>query len=751
MNNYVEYYEISKMNDQSLIGLSKKLNLGLSLKEMKLIKKYYTKEKKISTDVELQVIAQEWSEHCSYKSSKIYLKKYIFPVNFGNVVYKGDAGVLKFDKEHYYAIRIESHNHPSNVEPYGGAATGIGGIIRDVLSVGAKPIALADPLFFPPVQLDKKDIPQGTINPRLLVSGVVAGIRDYGNRVGIPTIAGSISFDKSYIGNALVNVGCVGFLSKKELIKNNGNEGDLLILLGGLTGRDGIHGVSFASVSLYEKSTTESRSAVQVGDPITKEPLIRAIRELTKNNLISGMKDLGGGGLSTAASEFAFNSNCGMRIDLTKVPLKESDMLPWEIFISESQERMLISIKKRNLKKVKDIIETYGVRYTIIGEFTKDKNAVATYKGDIVFNLRSEFLLNPPLYKRSIKKREKVKIEEHLNKINLEELIVKIISDPNVRSKEHVIRQYDHEVQGISVLKPLSGYPNKEGVQDASVLKPNWDSWRGLAIAVGSAHRIAKYDPYIAGNYAVYEVTSNLVSIGSMPEAITNCINAGNPENPYNMYDFIQTVKGISDASKRLKISIPSGNVSLYNDFKEKSIPPTAVLLGTGIVEDIRKIITTCFKKEENPLYMVGKVHHGLAGSIAMEYIDGQSNKVPMVSLNEFYNNVEKMREAMKKRYVLSAHDISDGGAIATLTEMAICSQKGFELNNSLEDYDLISESPGRWIVEVNPETEQEFKNIMKSNAIKIGKVDKKYIATFNEKIRKDISELDSIWREEVY
>ncbi|HOP09017.1 MAG TPA: AIR synthase-related protein, partial [Candidatus Methanofastidiosa archaeon] len=334
--------------DEGLKSLSEETGTGLSVDELRVIRDYFSKEGRNPNDIELQALGQAWSEHCCYKSSKYYLKKYLFnfdaPQNL--FVIKEDAGLVEFDKDHAYAVALESHNHPSAIEPYGGAATGIGGILRDVVCMGAQPIALMDPIFFAPPTTPSENIPKGVKHPKYIFSGVVDGIRDYGNRVGIPTVAGMTSFHEGYLGNCLVNVGCVGIVRKDDIIYSRvGGVGDIFVLAGGGTGRDGIHGVTFASKELDDESQTSSRSAVQVGDPIMKEPLIHACLEANEKKLLTGLKDLGGGGLSCVVGEMALAGGFGAIVDLENVHLKEQDMLPWEIWVSESQERMMMSVK----------------------------------------------------------------------------------------------------------------------------------------------------------------------------------------------------------------------------------------------------------------------------------------------------------------------------------------------------------------------------------------------------------------------
>ncbi|MDD1766994.1 MAG: phosphoribosylformylglycinamidine synthase subunit PurL, partial [Methanomassiliicoccales archaeon] len=480
--------DLSKAEDKDMFDISASMGLNLSLSEMKEIARYFSKKGRPPTDVELQSIAQAWSEHCCYKSSKVFLRENIFNIKHPDVLAKGDAGVMAFDDEYAYALRIESHNHPSAIEPYGGAATGIGGIIRDVLCMGAQPVALIDPLFFGPLDYDG-EIPAGTKHPKYLLGGVVGGIRDYGNRLGIPTVSGGVFFDDGYIGNCIVNVGCVGIVKRSQLLRNAvGGPGDVLILAGGRTGRDGIHGVTFASAELDESSEEGSRGAVQLGDPIMKEPLIHACLEVTSKGLINGMKDLGGGGLSCVVGEIALAGGCGAEVRLDKVPLKETGLAPWEIWVSESQERMMLAASKKNVRRILEIFDLWDVPATIIGEVIADRIVRLQFEGVQVFEMDLDFLTKGPEYCRPTKvekpsttaKSIPPKLPKDLNTV-----LLALLSDPNIASKEWVIKQYDHEVRGGTVIKPLQGKIGSRTHGDASVIKPLRNSYRGLAISIG--------------------------------------------------------------------------------------------------------------------------------------------------------------------------------------------------------------------------------------------------------------------------
>jgi phosphoribosylformylglycinamidine synthase len=386
----------------ALERVSHERGLGFDRHELGRIQAYFRREGRDPTDVELAGLAQSWSEHCSYKSSRPFLRKAFSRLHpSSRVLGTGDAGVMRFEKDFAYALRIESHNHPSAVEPYGGAATGIGGILRDVLAVGAKPIALCDPLFFGPLDLPRDRLPPGVKSPRYLATGVISGIRDYGNRVGVPTVSGGIYFDPSYVVNPLVNVGCVGFLPRKRLRPNRARAvGDRLVLVGGLTGRDGIGGVAFASKELTDRSESESRGAVQLGNPIMKEPLIRACLEAFDRGLVQGLKDLGGGGIASAAGELVHAGGFGLRVDLARVPLREEGLRPWEVWVSESQERMVLDVRPQDLSAILEIFRRFDVPVTDIGEVTKPPFDSIQWNGEPAAHLRVGFRVAPtPLHR----------------------------------------------------------------------------------------------------------------------------------------------------------------------------------------------------------------------------------------------------------------------------------------------------------------------------------------------------------------
>ncbi len=717
--------DLGKATDDELKVLSKEMGLSLSLDEMKRIRDHFVSLGRLPTDVELESIAQAWSEHCCYKSSKVILREHIFGIDNGKVLSRGDAGVMEFDDEYGYALRIESHNHPSAIEPYGGAATGIGGIVRDVLCMGAQPIALIDPLFFGPID-HKGELPPGSKTPKYLVSGVVAGIRDYGNRIGIPTVCGGLYFDESYLGNCLVNVGCVGIVKKKDLRNNAvGGVGDYLILCGGRTGRDGIHGVTFASAELSSKSEDESRGAVQLGDPITKEPLIHACLEVNSLGLINGMKDLGGGGLSCVVGEMALSGGCGAEVDLDKVPLKESGLAPWEVWVSESQERMMLAASEENVERILDLFTMWDVDATVIGKVVPGKQVTLKWLGVQVFQVDLEFLTKGPEYCRpcKIETPSKTIKEERPLLPDTKTVLLELLADPNIASKEWVFRMYDHEVRGGTVIKPASGVMNKTGPSDATVIKPLPDRERGLALAIGVNPWFCGLDAYRGGMASIDEACRNIIAVGGYPDSFTDCLNFGNPEKPERLGELKQAVAGMGDLARYLNLPVPSGNVSLYNETARGSVLPTPTVLGLGIVEDVRKCVTTDLKKEGNLLYLVGETKEEFGGSAVYRRYGGKGGVVPEVVPERLKRSMDEMHAAMKKGLIRSCHDVSDGGIAVAVAEMCLGGNIGAYVSTGHDRWYLFSESSTRWIVEIEPSKEKEFLSSMTVPVMELGKV----------------------------
>ena len=722
--------------NSDLTKVASDLGLGLLPDEMEKVKAYFEMENRKPTDVELQAIDQAWSEHCCYKSSKTVLEETVFGLkSTKKVIAREDAGIMEFDDEHYYAVGLESHNHPSALDPYGGSATGIGGILRDVVCMGAQPIALVDPLFFGDLDMKTSELPDGVKHPRYLMGGVVSGIRDYGNRVGIPTVAGQVSFHPKYTGNPLVNVGCVGIVKKELMIHSKaGNVGDIYILAGGRTGRDGIHGVTFASRDL-DAGSDDDLGAVQLGDPITKEPLMHLCLELNEMGILTGMKDLGGGGLSCVVGELALDGGFGAKVDLEKVHLKVENMPPWEIWVSESQERMMFTVTSKNVEKVLERCKAWDVEAVTIGEVIAEKRNIVNYNGVEILNLDLNFTTGGPVYKRPYNLPdydvgEATKLPNYPK--NIDEKIIDIIRQPEVASKDWVIRQYDHEVRGKTALKPIQGPIGKEVPGDSSVIKPVDNSWKGLALTSDINPYLMEANPYHGTMSAVEEVCRNLASVGARIDSLADCLCFGNPQRPDIMGQFKASCEALRDAATSIDVPYVSGNVSLYNETADGAIPPTPVLMGIGLVDDIRKCVTSDMKKE-GTIWIVGRTKQEMGASLYYRTLGIECKHVPTTDFSSFMPRMEQLIEAIENGEVVACHDISNGGLALTIIEMAM-GGTGAEINlngDLRSDIELFSESNGRWVVQIAPGFESKFEKRF-DFAEKIGDVNEKIIFNKN-------------------
>jgi phosphoribosylformylglycinamidine synthase len=752
--------DVLSADDQSLQKISDELGLALNLDEMKRIKEYFRAKGRNPYDIELQALGQAWSEHCCYKSSKYYLKQFLFNIEADYVIsaIKEDAGVVEFDEEHAYVVAFESHNHPSAIEPYGGAATGIGGILRDVVCMGAQPIALIDPLFFGNLETEHSELPKGTKHPLYLLSGVVSGIRDYGNRVGIPTVAGMIFFADGFLTNCIVNVGCIGIAKKGNIVPSRaGGEGEYFLLAGGLTGRDGIHGVTFASTELKETSEEESRGAVQLGNPIMKEPLIHACLEVVEKRLITGMKDLGGGGLSCAVGEMALAAGYGAKIELDNVPLKEADMAPWEIWVSESQERMIVTVKPELVDEVLYVFDKWDVPANVIGVTKTEKTLEVYFKGFKVYDMDIEFVTSGPEYCRTyVSKKPELRAEEKIGPpSDYLRTFESILQHPNVASKEWAIRQYDHQVRASTILRPLQGRVNFETHGDAAVLKPT-ESSRGLAITADINPWMTSIDPYWGTASAFDEMIRNLIAVNSKPHSFVDCLNFGNPEKAERMGEFVESVKALGWMASSLRIPCVSGNVSFYNETPYSAVPPTPTLMGIGFVEDVGKAITSFFKRKGNAIVLIGETKPEFGGSVYSAVTGQRSFFVPRTNPEKLKTYANAMLESFKSFEVLACHDVSEGGMAVAIAEMGIGNGLGAEVDlRGIEGetfVKLFSESNTRWIVEVREEDLEDYISFMLSmgcRAYTIGVVSRRDLS-FNDRdfnLEMDIDSAERLWR----
>jgi phosphoribosylformylglycinamidine synthase subunit PurL len=599
--------------------------------------------KREPTPTELAMFSVEWSEHCGYPRSRKWLKLFPQTGKYQTLVGE-DAGGFVYDGM-AIIFKMESHNHPSQVEPKQGAATGVGGIIRDIFTSGARPIALFDSLRF------------GQLNTpfnKYIFSGVIDGIQSYGNCVGVPTVGGEIYFDDAYAGNCLVNVMCIGIAPKEKIARAYAKGlGNPIIYAGSKTGRDGIGGCSILASTVFEAAEIEKRPTVQVGDPFTEKCLIEATLESLETGVVVGIKDMGAAGLTCSSSEMAAAGGVGIDLDLDKVPLREAGMEPWEVMMSESQERMLLCVEKGKEHKVLKIFHKWGLDAVIIGEVIKEQKMLIKSKGKVICDAPTEELAKAPIYDMAFKegksKKEKGKSKEGKdhNKTLLEKL-----SDPNIASKKWVYEQFDHMVQTNTAVLPGG---------DAAVLRVRGKEW-GLAATTDCNGKYCQLDPYVGAQIAVAEAARNLVVTGAEPAAVTDCLNFGNPEKPDRFYQFKSCVEGIVDICKFFELPVVSGNVSFYNESPTGPILPTPAIGMVGIIKDINRRCTAPFKDEGDLVVLLGS---------------NKEDEMPELDLDVELRVQKTCLEAIQAGLVKSAHDLSEGGLAVALAECAIQSGKG--------------------------------------------------------------------------
>jgi phosphoribosylformylglycinamidine synthase II len=752
----LEKIDIASMDDNALMELSKG-RFWLNLKEMRIIQNHFKKLGRQPTDVELETLAQTWSEHCIHKTFKAKItlgKKVIDNLMKSTVmkvtqelnkpwclsVFKDNAGVIDFDGRYAVCFKVETHNHPSAVEPYGGAATGIGGVIRDPLGtgLGAKPIMNTDVFCFGPPDYPYDKLPKGVLHPRRIFKGVRAGVADYGNRMGIPTSNGSIFFDERYVGNPLVYCGTVGIMPINMSQKGMQKPGDLVVVVGGKTGRDGIHGVTFASGELDKESETLSQSSVQIGNPIMEKKSLDAILQARELGLYRRITDCGGGGLSSAVGEMA--EETGVRIDLEKVPLKYSGLSYTEIWVSESQERMLLAVPPDKIDQLMSIFKKEDVEGTVIGEFTNNKRLQLNYQGNLVCDLDMEFLHKglPQLERDALWQPPLNPEPDFLQPPDLTEDLKKILSSWNVCSKEWVIRQYDHEVQGTSVLKPLVGVAN-DGPGDAAVIRPLADSNKGIIISNGINPKYGDIDTYWMAASAIDEALRQVIAVGGSLDKVALLDNScwGNPEKPDRLGTLVRAMQACYDIASVYGTPFISGKDSLYNEYETGKesicIPPTLLISAMGVMDNIDRAVSMDCKQSGNLIYIIGTTYKELGGSHYYATHGYIGNRVPRVQPEKGKRLMNKLAAAMKKGLVKACHDISEGGIGVAAAEMAFAGGLGMkiELKNiplaediERDDYILFSESNTRFLAEVSPKDKQVFEKALSGvDFAEIGKV----------------------------
>ncbi|WP_440678167.1 phosphoribosylformylglycinamidine synthase subunit PurL [Candidatus Pelagibacter sp. HIMB1611] len=686
---------------------------------------------------ELGIFSAMWNEHCSYKSSRLHLKK--LPTK-GKKVIQGpgeNAGVIDIEDNDAIVFKIESHNHPSFIEPYQGAATGVGGIMRDVFTMGARPIANLNSIHFGSPQHKKT---------KNLLRGVVHGIGGYGNCMGVPTIAGQTSFDSSYNGNILVNAMTLGLVKKDKIFYSKAaGLNKPVIYVGSKTGRDGIHGASMASASFDDK-IEEKKPTVQVGDPFTEKLLLEACLELMAGDSIIAIQDMGAAGLTSSSIEMASKGNLGIEINLNKVPCRETKMTPYEIMLSESQERMLIVLENGKEKQAKKIFDKWNLDFAVIGKTTNSKKIQLYFDNEKVADIPVNTLVeNSPMYDRKWKKaklpkKNKIK-KEDLKNFKIIDVLKKVLANPNICSKDWIWQQYDHTVMGDTIQKPGG---------DAGVVRVHGTN-KAVAASVDSSAVYCWAHPLTGGKQVVCESFRNLIAVGAKPIAITNCLNFGSPENEENMGEFVECVQGIGEASEYLKFPVVSGNVSFYNQTKDEGIKPTPAIGGVGLIEDYNKMITMDFKEIDNVVLVIGKTEGHLDQTLfARNILDEKNGPPPEINLFNEKNNGETLLKLIESNLIKSAHDVSLGGIITAVAKMCIKGKKGINLNkpkyliNELEYF--FGEDQGRYITEVSKKDLKKVTDILNKNAVhydELGTISENELY-FDDKTKVTIDELTS-------
>ncbi|MGE4286062.1 MAG: phosphoribosylformylglycinamidine synthase subunit PurL [Phycisphaerae bacterium] len=748
------------LNGEQLLAVSGDMDLFLDEIEMRQIQAYFEKIGRNPTDVELETLAQTWSEHCVHKTLKSsidfdhngenvhfdnLIKETVFKAtkeldkNWCISVFVDNAGVVAFDEEDAICFKVETHNHPSALDPYGGASTGIGGVVRDPMGtgLGAKPVANTDVFCFGMPDIPLKDVPKGVLHPRRVMKGVVSGVRDYGNRMGIPTVNGAVYFDERYMANPLVFCGTLGLIPNDKCF-GDAQVGDYVVVVGGRTGRDGIHGATFSSGQMTHEHESIFSHAVQIGDAITEKKALDTILQARDKGLYTAITDCGAGGLSSACGEMG--EKIGVKIDLDKIPLKYKGLSYTEIWISEAQERMVLAVKPEMLDEIMELFASENVEATAIGTFTGDKKLTLSYEDTIVGELEMDFLHNgiPQYSRKAVWQDKQLSEPAPNNKPDYNEDLLKILASYNVASKEWVIRQYDHEVQGGSVVKPLVGIAN-DGPSDAAVVRPKLASDKGVALGCGMNPLFGDIDPYWMALSGIDEAVRNIVCVGGRPDRIALLDNYcwGNCRKPHILGSLVRASQACYDGAIGFGAPFISGKDSLNNEFRmedgrEVNIPSTLLISAVTIVDDTNKCATMDLKAAGSALYLVGKTADELGGSHYYS-VNGQLGaNVPKVDIPAALTTANAMHRAISAGLVRSAHDCSEGGLAVAVGEMAFAGGLGADVNADTitatgelsVEAKLFSESNSRYVVEVAPEKSTEFEKALAGIAFaKIGSV----------------------------
>jgi phosphoribosylformylglycinamidine synthase len=651
------------------------------------------------TSSELAMYSVMWSEHCSYKSSKVHLKQ------FGDKAVKSDAllvgigenaGVVDVGQGYAVTFKVESHNHPSFIEPYQGAATGVGGIVRDILTMGARPIAVMDPLRFGPA--DASDT-------RRVLPGVIAGVGGYGNCLGLPNIGGEVVFDETYLGNPLVNALCVGVMKHSDIkLAKAAGAGNLVVLYGAKTGGDGIGGVSVLASETFGASGPAKRPAVQVGDPFVEKVLIECSLEIFAEDLVVGIQDLGGAGLSCATSELASGGSGGMKVELDRVPLRDATLSPEEILMSESQERMCAIVEPSKIDRFLEICKKWDVTVTVIGEVTDGDRLEITWHGELIVDVPPRTVAHEgPVYSRPLAE------PAYIARVNAEVInpvipktaqeikaaILMMAATPNLADKSWVTNQYDRYVQGNTV---------QSQPDDSGMVRIDEKTHLGVAVATDANANWSYLNPYEGAKLALAEAARNIATAGAVPLAVTNCLNFGSPEDPGVMWQFAETVRGLADGCLEMGLPVTGGNVSFYNQTGDVAILPTPVIGVLGVIDDVRTRTPMSFNRAGLELYLIGATDENLSGS-EWAYLHGmRGGQAPIADLQREMRLIELLVKGRTEQIFTAAHDLSQGGLTASLTEMVLRHNVGAKITLTNPGINLIVETPGRVVVAIEPE-----------------------------------------------
>ncbi|TVR19007.1 MAG: phosphoribosylformylglycinamidine synthase subunit PurL [Anaerolineaceae bacterium] len=783
---HVDIIALCDADDERLLAISQERRLSLDLNEMRAIRDYFHGEEREPTDAELEMLAQTWSEHCVHKTFKArityegpahgaeanataqtqqidgLLNTYIRAAtehvakDWVRSAFVDNAGIVRFDDGYDLAFKVETHNRPSALEPFGGANTGAGGVIRDVLGVSAKPIANTDILFFG--HPDTEKVPDGVLHPRRVAEGVVAGIEDYGNKMGIPTVNGGICYDAGYVSNPLVFCGCLGILPHGTH-RTQARDGDLIVVIGGRTGRDGLRGATFSSMQMDSQTGQLSGGAVQIGHPIHEKQVLEVVLRARDAELYNAITDCGAGGLSSAVGEMG--EKLGATVHLERVPLKYPGLSPWEIWLSEAQERMVFAVPPENWEEMQAICDGQDVEAVAIGTYEATGRLTLYYGEKRVGDLAMAFLHDgiPQKQLEAVWSAPGHHVPDEVDWLAPSEAVLRLLASPNIRSKEDIIRRYDHEVQGGTAVKPLVGVAN-DGPADAAVIMPD-QSQRGAALSVGYCPQYTALDPYAMAWAAVDEAFRNVVAVGADPDhvSILDNFSWGNADRPDRLGALVRCSQGCYDAAIAYNAPFVSGKDSLNNEYlgadgQRHAIPGTLVISALGIVPDVARTVTMDLKKAGNRLYLVGETHEEMGGSHYYTLHRLHGGDVPRPNPDAIHT-LRALHSAIQSGHVRACHDLSEGGLAVALAEMCIAGRIGANIALEISEPDdlrvaLFAESLTRFLVEVPTDAADEFEALFAGHTVlkMIGHVSSTDELNINDgALKLKVSELATAWR----